>query len=287
MRRNPREKQTKRLSLLRNDTSHKIIAVIAGSGALPLRIVSKLKELREEFVVISLAGFGSLEYPQFEIGEIGKILAYIKERGVTDIVFCGAVKRPSIFSINLDETGKQWLRKLGIRAFLGDDALLKGIRILLANEGLNILRPQEILSTLLTPPGILTRTKPTEMELKDIARGLFVLNMVAKADVGQALVVQEGIVLAIEAKEGTSEMLRRTEHLKLTATKGGVMIKTAKTNQDEAIDLPTIGKQTISEARAANIAGIALGAHKTQIIDFDETIDLADKNDIFIIGVEH
>ena len=265
---------------------HKIIAVIAGSGDLPHRIISKLQELKARFIVVSIAGFGSPEYPQFELGEVGKILEYIKARGVTDVVFCGAVTRPSIFSLGLDEVGKKWLRKLGIRAFLGDDALLKGIRMLLSNEGLSILKPQEILTTLLTPDGILTNVKPTEIDVKDIARGMFVLQMMAKADVGQSIVVQEGIVLAIEAKEGTTGMLQRAEQLKLTTTKGGVMVKTAKINQDEAIDFPTIGKQTIIEAKDANISGIALGAHKTQIIDFNETIDLANKNGLFVIGIE-
>ena len=158
--------------------------------------------------------------------------------------------------------------------------------MLLSNEGLHILKPQEILTTLLTPDGILTNTKPSDADIKDIARGIFVLQMMAKADIGQALVVQEGVVLAIEAKEGTAEMLKRVGSLKLTTTKGGVMVKTAKVNQDEAIDFPTIGPQTIIEATIANISGIALGARKTQIIDFTETINLANKNGIFVVGIE-
>ena len=271
---------------MRSSIQHKVIAVIAGSGELPHRIISKLHELQAQFIVVSIAGFGSPDYPQFELGEIGRILEHIKTRAVTDVVFCGAITRPSIFSLKLDEIGKKWLRKLGIRAFLGDDALLKGIRMLLSNEGLHILKPQEILTTLLTPDGILTNTKPSDADIKDIARGIFVLQMMAKADIGQALVVQEGVVLAIEAKEGTAEMLKRVGSLKLTTTKGGVMVKTAKVNQDEAIDFPTIGPQTIIEATIANISGIALGARKTQIIDFTETINLANKNGIFVVGIE-
>ena len=270
---------------MRSSIQHKIIAVIAGSGDLPNRIISKLQELKARFIVISIAGFGAPEYPQFGLGEVGKILEYIKARGVTDIIFCGAVTRPSIFSLGLDEVGKKWLSKLGIRAFLGDDALLKGIRMLLSNEGLDILKPQEILTTLLTPEGILTNPKPSEADIKDIARGMFVLQTMAKADVGQSIVVQEGVVLAIEAKEGTAGMLQRVSQLKLTTTKGGIMVKTAKVNQDEAIDFPTIGKQTIIEAKGANLSGIALGAHKTQVIDFADTIDLANKNGIFVMGI--
>ena len=273
------------MQLLRNDIQRKVIAVIAGSGNLPHRIISKLQELQAQFIVVSIAGFGSPEYPQFELGEVGKILEHIKAHAVTDVIFCGAVTRPSIFSLKLDEIGKKWLRKLGIRAFLGDDALLKGIRMLLSNEGLNILKPQEILTTLLTPEGIFANVKPSESDIKDIARGVFVLQAMAKADVGQTVVVQEGVVLAIEAKEGTAEMLHRVSQLKLTSSKGGVMVKTAKINQDEAVDFPTVGTRTIIEANIANIAGIALGAHKTQIIDFAETIELANKKGIFVMGI--
>ena len=263
----------------------KVIAVVAGSGDLPARIIAKLRELKSDFVVVSISGFGSGAYPQFALGEIGGMLDYIKSRGVTDAVFCGAVKRPSVFSLKLDSVGKKWLKKLGIRAFMGDDALLKRIRELLREEGLNVLKPQNILSTLLTPSGILTETRPSERDIKDIARGVFVLNTMAKADIGQALTVQEGVVLAVEAAEGTAEMIKRTKTLKLTTELGGVLVKLAKTNQDEAMDLPTIGPKTIMEAKEANLAGVALGARNTQIIDYNETVGLANKHGIFVIGI--
>ena len=187
--------------------------------------------------------------------------------------------------MKLDATGRKWLRRLGFRAFLGDDALLKGVRALLAEEGLNVIKPQDILETLLTPRGVLTSAKPSEMDLKDIARGLFVLNAMSKADVGQAVVVQEGVVLAIEAAEGTRSLLKRTMPLKLSNEKGGVLVKTAKIDQDQAIDFPTIGSQTILEAKEANLTGIAVGAGSSQIIDFDKTVKLADEHGIFILGV--
>ncbi len=275
----------KRRKSLKSSFRKKVIAVVAGSGDLPTRIIAKLEELKSSFVVVSISGFGSEAYPQFALGEIGGMLDYVKTRGVTDIVFCGAVKRPSMFSLKLDSVGKKWLKKLGIRAFLGDDALLKRIRELLKEEGLNVLKPQDILNALLTPSGILTKMKPSERDIRDIARGMFVLNTMAKADIGQALVVQEGIVLAVEAAEGTAEMIQRTKALKLKTEQGGVLVKLAKTNQDEAMDLPTIGTKTIIEAKEANLAGIALGARNTQIIDYNETVELADEHGIFIIGI--
>ena len=111
------------------------------------------------------------------------------------------------------------------------------------------------------------------------------MNALSKADVGQAVVVQEGIVLGIEAAEGTKALIERCAGLKLHPGKGGVLVKTSKIGQEEAIDLPTIGKNTILEAEYSNLAGIAIGAGKSQIIDFDETIKLANEKGIFIIGI--
>jgi DUF1009 family protein len=219
------------------------------------------------------------------LGEIGRILRYLKSNSVTDIVFCGAIKRPSIFSLQLDSVGMEWLKFLGIRAFLGDDALIKGIKKLLAKEGLNVIGPQSIIGTLVTPAGVLTKTFPNEADIKDIARGIFVLNILSRADVGQAVVVHEGVVLGVEAAEGTKNLIERSLKLKLSSSKGGVLVKTSKTNQDKLIDLPTIGKNTILEAEYAKLSGVALGASVTQIIDYGSTIALADEKGIFIIGV--
>lgn len=261
-----------------------IKAVIAGSGSLPERVISRLEELQADFFVVSIEGFGPEKYPQFAIGEVGRILETIKEKKATEIIFCGAVKRPSFRSLKLDSVGKTWLRKLGVRAFLGDDALLKGLRKLLKLEGLEIVSPQEILSTLLTPRGVLTDAKPSESDMRDIARGIFVLNATSKADIGQAVVVQDGIVLAIEAAEGTDSMLERATSLKPSTEKGGVFVKTSKEGQDQALDLPTIGTHTVEMVARSGFAGIALGAKASQIVDFEDTVSLANKKGLFLLG---
>lgn len=272
-------------NLIQKNSKKQIISIIAGGGDLPFKIIEKLNSLNIEYNVVSLFGFGPENYPQFKIGEIGKILAFIKSKMTTDVVFCGNVKRPSLFSLKLDSIGKKWLKVLGVKAFLGDNALLKGIKELLQKEGLNILSPQNILETLLTPKGILTKISPSDSDLKDIARGMFVLNTMSKADVGQSVIVQEGIVLGIEAAEGTQCLIERCADLKLTEEKGGVLVKTSKINQEQSIDLPTIGKNTILQAEHSKLAGIAIGALKSQVIDFNETINLANEKGIFIIGV--
>jgi DUF1009 family protein len=269
----------------KNDNKREMISVIAGGGDLPIRMIEKLKAIGMEHFIISIDGFGPVDYPQFKLGEIGKILDFIKSKKTTNVLFCGIVKRPSLFSLNLDPVGKKWLKSLGIKAFLGDNALIKGVKSLLLKEGIGVISPQSILKTLLTPAGVLTEKSPSDVDLRDIARGIFVLNTMSKADIGQSVVVQEGIVLGIEAAEGTKKLIERCSSLKLMNEKGGVLIKTSKTNQDNSIDFPTIGKSTIFEVESSSLSGIALGAFKSQIIDYDETIRLANERGIFIIGI--
>ncbi|MDR0695767.1 MAG: UDP-2,3-diacylglucosamine diphosphatase LpxI [Holosporales bacterium] len=261
------------------------IAVVAGSGDLPARVIHQLENIRQPYIVVSIAGDGPPEYPTFGVGEVGAMLEHIRSNHARKVLFCGSIKRPSMFSLHLDTMGKDWLKSLGVRAFLGDDALLKGIRKLLEREGLCVISPQSIVGTLLTPSGILTKTLPCEADLKDIARGIFVLNALSKADVGQAVVVQEGVVLGIEAAEGTKRLIERVLDLKISPKRGGVLVKTSKINQDQLMDIPTIGKNTIMEADHAKLSGVALGASVSQIIDYEGTISLADEKGLFVIGI--
>jgi DUF1009 family protein len=260
------------------------IALIAGGGSLPTEVIEKLDDLRRPYVVLSIADIGPSGYRKFGLGKIGEMLEYLKEAGATEILFCGNVKRPSFFSLKLDAVGKKWLSALGVRLFLGDDALLKGVKRLIEKEGLSVIGAQSILTTSVTPKRLLTDgSKPNDMDLRDIARGIFVLNALSRADVGQAVVVQEGMVLGIEAAEGTSDLISRCKKLKLSP-KGGVLVKIAKTGQEKSIDLPTIGPSTVHSIFDCGLNGIALGAHSSQIIDFENTIGLANKLRVFIIG---
>ncbi len=262
-----------------------VVAVIAGNGSLPIRVIDQLKVLQKKHIVLSIEGFGPNGYETFPLGYIGEMLQYIHKHNAKKVVFCGGVKRPSIFKLKLDRVGKKWLRKLGMKVFLGDDSLLKGVRSLLEKEGLNVLGAQDILGTLLTPQGVLTRHHPSQQDLQDIARGIFVLNTLSKADVGQSVIIQEGVVLGIEAIEGTKKLIERCKDLKLHDHTGGVIVKAAKVNQDEQIDLPTIGPETIDQIINSKLNGIALLSGKTQIIDFEETVNKANLKKKFILGI--
>ncbi|MDR1609335.1 MAG: UDP-2,3-diacylglucosamine diphosphatase LpxI [Holosporales bacterium] len=262
-----------------------VVAVIAGSGDLPLRIISKLDSLQRKYVVVSLDGFGPSGYQQFKIGSIGQILSFIKEASAKSVLFCGGVKRPSLRLLHLDSVGKKWLRQLGVRAFLGDNSILSGMMRLIEKEGFTVVSPQSILDTLLSPRGVMTVVQPSDADLQDIARGIFVLNAMSKADVGQAAIVQDGVVLGLEAVEGTKGLLERCKDLKLSGSRGGVLVKLSKVDQEQSVDLPTIGKNTIIEAHEASLAGIAVGAEQSQILDFEDTVKLANSKKLFLIGV--
>lgn len=141
-----------------------------------------------------------------------------------------------------------------------------------------------IVPELLTPQGVLGCVKPGKTDWKDIERGSQVAHLLGKADVGQAVIVQQGLVLAVEGIEGTAALIKRTAPLKRKG-KAPVLIKMCKPTQDHRVDLPTIGEQTIQQAHQAGIKGIALQAGKTLIVDVDKTIALADKLNIFMVGI--
>jgi DUF1009 family protein len=268
-----------------SDRLGRMIAVVAGSGGLPGEVICQLEKLSLAYVVVSIKGFGPEQFESFELGEIGAILGYMKSHGVTDIIFCGSVRRPSLLSLRVDKVGRKWLGSLGVRAFLGDDSLLRGIKKLIEKEGMSVISPQSILNTLLSPEGVMTKKAPSQTDLRDIARGIFVLNSLSRADVGQSVVVQEGVVLGIEAIEGTDRLIRRCSDLKISRD-GGVLVKTSKIGQDSSIDIPTIGPDTIAELKSTRLSGIAVGAGRSQIIDYEKTVSLADQSGIFIIGID-
>jgi DUF1009 family protein len=156
----------------------------------------------------------------------------------------------------------------------------------LEKEGFCVVGVEDILgSSILAPVGIIGRYKPDEQAEKDIARGIEVVKMLGMVDVGQAAVVQEGLVLGVEAIEGTDALIQRAALLRRTG-KGGVLVKIAKPKQEKRVDLPTIGVKTIEEAAKAGLQGIAMEGQATLLADRAEIVRLADAANLFLIGLE-
>lgn len=264
------------------------LGIIAGSGALFPLIWNESLNQEYQPVVVS---FNSLEqqldngqiipHLQTTLGKIGEILNFFSLHGVKRLIFAGRIQRPSFTTLSFDAVGLKWIQKLGIKTFGGDDVLLKGITELLEHEGFQIISPRDFLPNLVLKPGIYAMALPSEADEKDIIRGQDVLSALSSADVGQACIVQEGLVLGVEAIEGTQKLIERCKDLKPHA-KGGVLIKLAKENQSTLVDLPTIGPDTIEAMHMCELNGVAISANTTQVLNFKRVIELCNKYKIFL-----
>jgi DUF1009 family protein len=215
----------------------------------------------------------------------GRIIAALREHGCQDIVLIGTVRRPSLFGLRPDAEGARLLARIGRAAFAGDDGLLAAVVKVLGEEGFRILGAHEILSEALGPAGQLSRAAPDALAMADIRRGVSVARALGAVDVGQACVVQQGIVLAVEAAEGTDAMLARCAALAHPGP-GGVLVKLVKPAQDRRTDLPTVGPNTVRGAVAAQLRGVAFEAGGTILADRQAAIEAADDAGIFLLGVD-
>lgn len=276
------------MTALRDNPQPKL-GIIAGGGALPARLAAAAQTAGRAVFVIKLDGHAddpSLDaYPHISVrlGAAAKILAAMRSEGCRDVVLAGKVTRPSLSSIRPDWRGAKLLMKVGMKA-LGDDGLLRLVGEELEREGFRLVGAHEILTDLAVPVGVLGAVKPDDQALGDARHGLSVARILGQADVGQGCVVQQGIVLALEAIEGTDEMIRRSALYRREGV-GGVLVKSAKPQQDTRLDLPAIGMTTVKEAHAAGLRGIALLAGGTMIIDREAVIARADALGLFIIGL--
>ncbi len=268
------------------------LGIIAGGGALPVRIAAACKASGDAYHVIRLAGFcdtPSTEFPgdEFAIGEAGKILGTLKENNCDAIVFAGLVKRPDFKALKVDMRGAAMLPKIAAAALRGDGAILTALIESVESDGFMVVGADDVVESLLAPKGTLGTIAPSVADLKDMQKAANVVEALGPFDVGQGAVVANGLVIAIEAAEGTDAMLRRCEDLfsgDAQRPRAGVLVKRPKPDQELRIDLPTIGLETVRRAGAAGLSGIAVKAGSALIIDLDDVVKLADSLNIFLYG---
>ena len=266
------------------------LGIVAGKGTLPEKLIQLCKRDNRPFVVLALTGQAEPELVKdlphiwLAMGAVEKALAYFRENSVQDLVFVGAIQRPSLKHLTMDKTAAKWIAKIGIKAF-GDDGLLSGILSLLEKEGFSIVRVQDVLQDLQVKPGALGAHQPLDQDHADIRRGVLALKTLASLDMGQALIVEEGVILSAEGAEGTSALIKRTKDLQKT-DHGGVLVKLTKAHQSHRVDLPTIGPETIKSATAAGLAGIAIEAHATLVLDSEVIIHAANDAGLFVLAID-
>lgn len=271
--------------------SHRKLGIIAGGGNIPRNLIRHCQEKKINFVVLGIEGnasadlFDNADYPHkwIRIGQAGSGFKYFAEQKVQDIVMIGTIRRPTFFDLVPDLRTTAFFAKIGTKA-LGDDGLLRAVVREIENDGMKVKGIHEIMPDILVKEGILTKNKPDKKDIIDIKRGLETAWTLGKLDVGQAVIVQQGLVLGVEGIEGTDELIRRCKDYRRKGG-GGVLVKLRKPQQDMRIDLPTIGPRSVERAHETGLKGIAVHAGNGLIVNEQETISLADKYGMFIIGV--
>jgi DUF1009 family protein len=267
-----------------------VLGVIAGSGTLPRRLIESAQAKGRIVFVIALEGEAEPEtvvniaHIWCRLGAAAKALRALRDNGVSDVCFAGGVHRPSLSAIRPDWRAAKFFAKIGYR-LLGDDGLFSAIAKELESEGFRVIGAHDLLDDAATvPEGPLGRVVPSAEAESDIARGIKIARAVGALDIGQAVVVQQGLVLGVEAIEGTDALLRRCAGLRRDGA-GGVLVKVQKPGQESRIDRPTVGTQTVRLAAEAGLQGIAAEAGATLLLDRDEVIRAADAAGLFVVGV--
>ncbi|MDR1678667.1 MAG: UDP-2,3-diacylglucosamine diphosphatase LpxI [Prevotellaceae bacterium] len=271
-------------------TERKTLGLIAGSGMMPVEIIRHCNRNDIPIFVVGLEPFADeeqlAEAPHIfaRLGEVGKMMKALKEHNVHNIVLAGGIKRPSFKELIPDWEAVKIIAKIAMKK-MSDDNLFRVVMDEIEKRGFKVVGIEEVVPEMLFQEGIYGKVKPSKEDMDDIERGWTVAKAIGAVDVGQAVVVQEGLVLAMEAIEGTDMMLARAASLRKEGKKP-VMVKVLKPGQDMRVDLPAIGLQTIDLFIKYGIGGIAVEAGGILLIEKDAVIKKADENGIFIIGLK-
>ncbi|GHT91364.1 hypothetical protein FACS1894122_03670 [Alphaproteobacteria bacterium] len=267
------------------------IGIICGNSNYPLLVARACMEKHIRFCLlflkdcVDLNGFDELHVPSLEVnlGEISKALNFFHENEVTEVVFAGGVKRPNFNKLSLDKKGASWMLKLGKAVFSGDDALLRKLSSLLEEEGFKILAGTDLLDDVFVKNGVFSRYHPSESDHEDIKKGFEVAKAIGKMDIGQSVVVCDGIILGVECVEGTDALIDRCAQLR-KSDHGGILVKVSKPQQDYRLDLPTIGIDTINRLNKNGFCGVAVEAGKCIVINKKAVIEQVDDFSMFFCG---
>ena len=266
------------------------LGIVAGGGELPARLIEVCRDGGREVFVLAFEGqtnpatVEGVDHAWTHLGQAGSALEVLRSAGVEELVMVGSIQRPSFRSLRPDRRSARFLAKVGANR-LGDDGLLSAVVTALEEEGFRVIGPDDILKDLVAPPGCYGSVEPDEQARRDIERGVAAAKALGAKDEGQAVVVQQDVVLGVETAEGTDALLRRCAGLR-RAGPGGVLVKIRKPQQETRVDLPTIGPRTLDSAFAAGLRGIAVEAGGTLVVDRQAVARKADAAGLFVIGIE-
>lgn len=271
------------------------LGIVAGSGAFPAAVADAVRAQGREVVMFLIQGFADpalerYEHHWFRLGSLGSVTAKAKARGIRQVVMVGGLTRPRVRDLGFDWTMMRLLPRIARLFRGGDNHLLSGVLQLVSEQGFTLSGAHEVAPALLLPEGVLGGVAPGSQDRADIGRGLSVIRALGPYDVGQGVIVVDGWVAAVEAAEGTDQMLARYGELRasgrLRCPAGhGVLVKAPKPQQDRRIDLPSLGPATVTRAHEAGLRGIAFEAGGAIVPDAAALVAAADAAGLFIVGV--
>lgn len=263
------------------------VGLIAGNGRFPVIFARTARA--EGVSVVAVAHEGETE-PELagvvdaltwiRVGELEPVIRVFRAHGVRRAVMAGGIRKAALLEhFAPDERGMRCLARIQTWS---DDAVLRSVAAELEGEGVEVVASTLFLSSILTPVGLLTSRAPDEQQWTDIRYGLAVAKGVGAFDIGQTVVVKSGMVLAVEAIEGTDEAMRRGGRL---GRGGSVVVKVSKPGQDLRFDVPAVGPQTVGTCREAGIAVVALEAGKTLLLERETLVADAEAAGVALVGV--
>jgi DUF1009 family protein len=271
------------------------VAIVAGGGAFPLELAEAAASAGRTVRIVALRGFADRALKRHgavwaDMLDPSRVLALLKDIGPACVVLAGAVTRPGPFAISSVFSAYRNRDEIGRILSAGDDRLLRGVVGLIEEAGFAVVGPHEIAPGLLVRAGPLGLRRLSDTNRADAATAFALLAAIGRFDVGQAVVVSGGRVLAVEGPEGTDAMLARVASLQRWRRvrldgSGGVLAKAPKPGQDWRIDLPAVGPRTIRKMRAAGLTGLALHAGGVFAIERQDMIDAAERAGIAIEGI--
>ena len=271
------------------------VAVLAGSGELPALVVRALKRAGRDYRVMALRGFADRRLratadAAVDLLDVRGAQRLLDEWRPAAVTLAGGVKRPRASAALAVLSALRNRSEIAALMARGDDNLLRGVVALFEERGYPVVGAHEIAPELVAGSGPHGRVGPAPADLATMEMGVAVLRALSPFDMGQAVVATGERVLAIEGPEGTDRMLARVRSLRRRwfrrIESGGVLVKAAKSGQDLRVDMPAIGPRTVIHASRAGLSGIAVGAGSTLVINRDETVALADRFGLFVLGID-
>lgn len=267
------------------------LAIFAGRGQLPKMLIENCQKKGRKFFVFLLEGENyEIDYSAFNplkisYGEVEKFLAAVRENNIKELVFIGGVTKPNFSSLKVDKKGAILLAKILASKILGDDAVLRAVIKFFEKEGLKIIPINQLLTDLAPKKSTLSKIQPNKEEVADIEIAVKAIKAMSHFDIGQSVVVAQKQIIAVEALEGTDNMILRCADLKTEYVKDAILVKLKKSNQSSKADLPTIGVSTINNCYASGIKGIAIQAGSTLILEKEKVVALVDELGMFLIAL--